>query len=151
AIYYYNGGTGPNAAVVGDFNGDTFPDVAVANYYSGDVSVLMNDTELVVSGLPASATAGQTQTLTVTVRDDAGNVQTGYTGTMHFTSSDPRADLLADYPFTAADAGVHTFTVTFKTAGWQWVSAADPAAPRLSGSIGTSVTPAAVSTLLIGG
>src|SRR5262249_21782088 len=54
-IYYNNGGSGPYAAVLGDFDGDTFPDVALANYSSADVSVLMNDTEwrtLVVSGLP---------------------------------------------------------------------------------------------------
>jgi hypothetical protein len=139
---------------VGNFNGDTFPDLAAANLYSSDVSVFLNDTDwrtVVVSGLPASTTAGQAQTFTVAVRDNLGNVQTGYTGTMHFTSSDPKADLPADYQFTAADAGVHTFTVTFKTAYWQWVGARDTAAPNLASSGGTSVTPAAASTLLIGG
>jgi hypothetical protein len=154
AVYHYYGGSGPDAVAVGHFNGDAFPDVAVANNYSGNVSVLLNDTDwrtLVVSGLPASTAAGQAQAFTVTVLDNAGNVQTGYTGTMHFTSGDPRADLPADYQFTAADAGVHTFSVTFKTAGWQGVLARDTAAPNLAGSGSISVTPGAVSTLLIDG
>jgi hypothetical protein len=128
--------------------------VAVANNNSGDVSVFVNDTDwrtLVVSGPPSSPTAGEATTFTVTVRDNSGNVATGYTGTMHFISSDSRAGLPADYQFTAADAGVHTFSVTFKTAGWQSVVARDTAAPNLVGSGGTSVTPAAASTFLISG
>ncbi|HUR55347.1 MAG TPA: FG-GAP-like repeat-containing protein [Gemmataceae bacterium] len=150
ATYHYGIGSGAVAVAVGNFNGDTFPDVALANNYSESVSVLRNDTDwrtLAVSGLAASATAGQTQTFTVTVRDNAGGVLTGYAGTMHFTSSDPQAALPGDYQFTPADAGVHIFTVTFKTAGWQWVTAADTTAPNLSGSQGTSVTAAAASAL----
>src|SRR5262249_37404261 len=154
AVYHYNGGSGPDAVAVGNFNGDTFPDVAVSNYYSSDVSVLVNDTDwrsFVVSGLPSSTTARDPQTFTVTILDHAGNVLTGYTGTVHFTGSDYQADLPADYQFTADDAGVHTFSVTFKTAGWQWVSATDTAAPNLGGSQGLAVTPGAVSTLRIDG
>lgn len=151
---YY--GSGPGTAVVGHFNADTFPDVAVANTYStySGVSVFVNDTDwrtVVVSGLPASATAGQTQTFTVTVRDNAGNAQTNYTGTMHFASGDPQAVLPADYQFTAADAGVHTFTVTFKTAGWWSVVAWDTAAPNLGGSQNLVVGPAAATTFRISG
>jgi hypothetical protein len=40
-------------------------------------------------------------------------VVTGYTGTVHFSTNDPRATLPTDYTFTAADAGVHTFTNAF--------------------------------------
>ena len=154
ALHYYAGGTGPDAVVVGDFNGDAFPDVAVSNYFSSDVSVLMNDTDwrtLVVSGLASSTTAGAAQTFTVTVLDNAGNVDTGYTGTLHFTSSDYQADLPADYTFTPLDAGVHTFTVALKTAGWQSVTATDTALPTLNASQAASVTPGAVSTFQIGG
>jgi FG-GAP-like repeat/RTX calcium-binding nonapeptide repeat (4 copies) len=151
-VYHYNAGSGPDAVVVGNFNSDAFPDVAVSNYYSGDVSVLMNDTDwrtLIVSGLAPSTTAGEAQTFTVTARDNAGNVLPSYTGTVHFTSSDYQADLPADYQFTAADAGVHTFTVTLKTAGWQSVGVNDPAAQDLSAGQGISVTPAAVSKFVI--
>src|SRR5439155_4053645 len=105
---------------------------------------------VVVGGLPSSTTAGQAQTFTLTVLDNAGNVQTDYTGTIHFTVGDPQADFPADYPFTAADAGVHTFSVTLKTAGWQWLTAADTAATNLGASQGVSVSPAAASTFHIG-
>src|SRR5205823_10501005 len=48
----------------------------------------------------------------VTVQDSYGNTVTGYAGTVHFTSSDtnPSVVLPADYTFTGADNGVHTFT-----------------------------------------
>lgn len=154
AVYHYNGGAGPDAVVVGNFNGDTFPDVAVSNYYSWDVSVLLNDADwrsLVVTGLASTTTAGEAQTFTVTALNNAGNVLTDYTGTIHFSSSDYQAGLPADYQFTAADRGVHTFTVTLKTAGWQSITATDTAVPNLSSSQGSSVTPATLSTLLIGG
>src|SRR5206468_3200047 len=70
----------------------------------------------IVVSAPASATAGVAFNATVTARDAFGNIATGYTGTVHFTSTDTQAALPADYTFTAADAGVHTFTVTLKTA-----------------------------------
>jgi hypothetical protein len=52
-------------------------------------------------------------------------VATGYTGTVHFSSSDKHALLPANYTFTAASAGSHTFTATLVTAGKQWIQAAD--------------------------
>ena len=39
--------------------------------------------------------------MTVTAYDAYGNVATGYTGTVAFTSSDPQACFPADYTFTA--------------------------------------------------
>jgi hypothetical protein len=152
AEYHYDGGSGPDAVVVGNFNADPFPDVAVSNRYSSNVSVLLNDTDwrtVVVSGLPDSTTAGQTQSVTVSVLDNKGDVLTGYTGTIHLTSADPQAGLPADYHFTAADAGVHTFNVTLKTAGWYSVTATDTAAPNLSATQFISVTPAEFSGLRI--
>ena len=60
-------------------------------------------------------------------RTSSGATDAGYTGTVHFTSSDAQAGLPADYTFTAADAGSHTFTVTLKTAGTQSITATDTA------------------------
>ena len=54
---------------------------------------------------------------TVTVRDAYGNLAAGYTGTVKFTSTDKQAMLPPNYRFTAADAGVHTFSIVLKTAG----------------------------------
>ena len=50
--------------------------------------------------------------ITVTALDSSNNMGATYTGTVHFTSTDPTAILPADYTFTAADAGTHTFNVT---------------------------------------
>jgi Big-like domain-containing protein len=51
----------------------------------------------------------------------------GYTGTVHFSSSDPAAVLPPDYKFTFADAGHHNFLATLKTGGSQTITAADAA------------------------
>jgi hypothetical protein len=78
-----------------------------------------------VSGLPSSIVAGTAATVTVTAVDAYNNRTTAYRGTAHFTSSDSRAVLPADYTFTSTDNGAHTFTngVTLKTAGSQSVTA----------------------------
>ena len=60
-------------------------------------------------------TAGDTISLTVKARDAFGNIITDYNGMVNFTSTDTQAGLPADYTFTAADGGVHTFTVALKT------------------------------------
>jgi hypothetical protein len=70
-------------------------------------------------------TAGVAQSVTVTAYDAFGNVATGYAGTLAFTSSDTQAVLPTAYTFTAADAGKHTFNVTFKSAGGQTISVQD--------------------------
>jgi hypothetical protein len=54
-------------------------------------------------------------------------VATGYRGTVHFTSSDAKAGLPADYTFTAADNGAHTFAATLNTVGTQWLQVIDTA------------------------
>src|SRR6185503_8372501 len=49
----------------------------------------------------------------------------GYTGTVHFTSSDAQAILPADYTFLPADAGTHQFSFTLKTLGDQTITVTD--------------------------
>ena len=66
---------------------------------------------------PAVVDAGRPATLTVAAVDRFGGVNPGYRGTVHFTSSDPLAALPGDYTFTAADNGVHSFTITMGTIG----------------------------------
>jgi hypothetical protein len=83
---------------------------------------------------PASVVANQPFDVTVTLRDALGNVATGYTGTVHFSSSDMTAALPADYTFTAADAGAHTFSVTLGLPPSQTISVADTVNPSLSAS-----------------
>jgi hypothetical protein len=105
-----------------------------------------------VSGFPSSISAGTTGTFDVTVKYADGSTDIGYTGTVHFTSSDPLAILPADYTFTTADAGVHTFSATLKTAGTESISATDTAAVDVGGTeSGISVKPIAASMLTVGG
>jgi len=83
--------------------------------------------KLVVSGLSSPRTAGSWGSIRVTATDAYGNRIHGYLGTVHFSSSDAKAKLPANYKFTAADAGTHVFvgTVILKTAGTQSVTATD--------------------------
>lgn len=91
---------------------------------------------------PASAVAGSPITVTVRALVDQGP-DTIFNSVVHFTSSDPAAILPADYVFTAADAGSHTFAsgVTFMTPGNQTVTATDTATSFLTAT--TNVTVAA--------
>ena len=83
---------------------------------------------------PASVTHGVPFTFTVTVLDAFGNVATGYTGTVHFTSSDSAASLPADYRFIRSDAGVHTFSATLNTTGSQSLTATDRLTSGITGT-----------------
>jgi len=92
---------------------------------------------------PASAVAGAPFSVTVTAQSpNSNNTDTGYLGTVHFTSSDGLAVLPADYTFVAADKGVHTFAngVTLKTTGSQTITATDTATPSITGSASVTVT-----------
>src|SRR5208337_2936450 len=99
-------------------------------------------THLAVAGAPGG-TAGTGETLTVTAEDPYGNTDPSYTGTVHFTSSDPLAVLPADSKLTD---GVGSFTVTLKTAGTQSVTATDTVTTSIAGTeTGIAVTPAAAT------
>src|SRR5581483_6630964 len=102
-------------------------------------------TAFAVAGYPAT-TAGVSNTFTVTVHDSIGQVATGYAGTVSFSSTDVQAGLPASYTFTAADAGVHTFSTTFRTAGTQTLRVRD-AAGLVGNEAGIAVSPAAFASL----
>jgi probable HAF family extracellular repeat protein len=91
------------------------------------------------SVVPASnaATAGSAFNITVTALNASNSVATGYSGTVHFTSSDSQATLPAN---STLMNGVGTFPVTLKTAGAQTVTATDiaTAISGISGSINVS-------------
>jgi RHS repeat-associated protein len=71
--------------------------------------------------------AGEQVSLVVAV-GSMSSPDPSYRGTVHFTSSDSAAVLPADYTFTAADAGQHTFSVIFGASGQQSVTATDTGA-----------------------
>jgi hypothetical protein len=124
------------------------------NYPTGGFAAKINlapSPSFSITGFPSSTTAGVPQTFTVTALNADGTVNTGYTGTVHFTSSDPRAVLPADYTFTDADQGLHPFTATLKTAGSQSITATDTATGSITGSeSGIAVQPAAASQFILG-
>ncbi|MGH7137678.1 MAG: FG-GAP repeat domain-containing protein [Pirellulales bacterium] len=106
-----------------DFNGDAFPDLAITGgVIDGRVSVLLNGanwappapapSSFALSGFPASTTAGTPGSITVAALNADGTIDTGYTGTVRFSSSDGQAALPANYTFTSSDAGQHTFSAT---------------------------------------
>ena len=147
----------PYYITTGNFNGDTFPDLAVGFSDSNNLSVLLNAADwsttpqassFSVSGFPSSTMAGVANSFTVTAKNADGTTAAGYTGTVHFTSTDGQAVLPADYTFTAADAGVHTFSATLETAATQLITATDTLTLGLTGSeTGITVSPAAASHL----
>jgi len=81
--------------------------------------------------------------VTVTMTDNFGNIIPGYVGTLHFTSSDSQAVLPANYTFTAADQGSHTFQVAFKTTGSQSLNVNDTVNNALHATANLSVTTSA--------
>jgi hypothetical protein len=156
----YATGSGPSSVAVGDFNSDGFPDLAVANSISNNVSVLLNAKDwsvilpqasnFAVSGFPSPTIAGVAGSFTVTAKTASGITATNYTGTVHFSSSDSQAGLPANYTFTAADAGVHTFSATLKTAGTQSITVKDTTTASLTGTDGgITVKPGAASRFLL--
>jgi hypothetical protein len=112
-----------------------------------------------VSTSPSNPVAGATFNLVVTAQDGSGNTNTGYTGTVHLTSTDATATFADaatgqplvgnNYTFTTQDQGAHNFTVILTTAGSQTLSAKDSTSGA-TGSTSVTVSPAAPSKLVFG-
>jgi hypothetical protein len=125
-----------------------------ANWSTGVASFAVASVDHLSISAPSSATAGTAFTITVSALTASNAADPNYRGTIHFTSSDTAAVLPADYLFTPADAGVHTFTnmVTLKTAGSKTITAADtaPSGGATSGSATVTVSPGAANKLVFG-
>jgi hypothetical protein len=78
--------------------------------------------------------AGYAFNLTVTAHDVYNNPLSGYTGTVHFSSTDGNAQLPSDYTFTAGDQGVHTFSGALQTTGQQTIGVTDTTNSAATGS-----------------
>ncbi len=85
-------------------------------------------------------THGVAFSLTLSVVDAYGNMASGYVGTVHFSSSAKEA-MPANYTFTAADAGHHTFinNVALKRKGTQTLTVTDTLNSALTASISIKV------------
>ncbi len=110
---------------------------------SGPVTVSAAAVTHFAVSAPATATAGSAFNFTVTALDQFNNTDTGYTGTVHFTSSDGQAVLPADSTLTN---GAGTFSVTLKTAGSQTLTATDTVTSSITGTSAAITVSAAAAT-----
>lgn len=99
-----------------------------------------------VTAVP-STTAGDSFDVTVEAKDSVNNRVTGYTGTVHFTSSDAAATLPANSTLVN---GIRTFTgVILRTAGTRSITVNDTVSTSITGTRNVTVNPAATSKLLV--
>jgi hypothetical protein len=104
---------------------------------------------LLLTTSTTSLTAGGDVSVTVAAVDSSGKALPSYAGTVHLSSSDPQAGLPADYTFSSADHGVHTFWVTLTTATNQSITASDTTNNSVCGTAHVSVQPAPASAILV--
>jgi hypothetical protein len=134
-----------------DIGGGTAVPDGIPDFVGSFTLVLGAQTNLAIAGFPSPTTAGVAQSFTVTALDSFGNIANGYTGTVHFTSTDTKSLLPANYSFTASDSGVHSFSATLETAGTQAITATDTVTMTITGSeSGITVNPAAATHLIVG-
>jgi len=95
--------------------------------------------------VPGSAVAGAPWTITI-VAEDASNVTVpSYSGTVHFTSTDPAAVLPANSQLTN---GVGTFPITLKSAGFNTVIATDTVNSTITGTSAAVLVTAGAAALV---
>ncbi len=153
-------GAGPYSLAVGDLTGDGKIDLVVANEKSNSVGVLLNSVNGDFTGqvytiaapaithftvtAPSQTTTGNGFVFTVTALDSSGNPNPAYTGTIHFSSTDPQAGLPAD---AALFNGTGVFAAVLNTLGTQTITVDDTTVTSNTGTSGpiTVVPPATAS------
>jgi hypothetical protein len=94
---------------------------------------------------PSAATAGSSFNFTVTALDATNATVTGYTGTVHFTSSDAGAGVTLPANATLTN-GTGTFSATLTTAGNQTLTASDTVSSSITGTSNAIAVSAAAAT-----
>jgi hypothetical protein len=136
--------------VTGDHGTKTFSSAVILNQAGGQYiwvtdsvnSFTTNDAITVTPGAlnrfqitaPSFATAGVAVSITVMALDAYGNIETGYTGTVHFTSTDALATLPAN---STLSSGYEVFSVTLDTNAAQTVTGTDTVFSSIVGTTGT--------------
>jgi hypothetical protein len=107
---------------------DTVIDPPQAHAAPPHVNVILK-----AAGAPSITVASSTLaasvpfSLTVTVEDPFGNVVRSFAGTIHFTSTDPKARLPKDYILRPVNHGLHTFAgLVLHQKGIQTITISDP-------------------------
>jgi predicted outer membrane repeat protein len=146
---YVSAGTATVTVTVSDINHDSSSATFVVNITG---TLIQTPTSLVVAGFPSPTTQSVAGSFTVTAMDANGNPVSGYTGTVHFVSSDPGAALPQDYTFVPNDDGIHTFSATLQTPGVQSLTATDTLNLSLTGTqSGITVNAVTASGFVVGG
>ena len=92
---------------------------------------------------PPTVSSGAPFDFTVSARDEFENLDTNYTGTVAFTSTDGSATLpTAD----TLNSGTRIFSATLVTTGPQTITAADSATPSINGTSNTITVAGAAAT-----
>ncbi|MGQ9871522.1 hypothetical protein [Leptodesmis sp.] len=97
--------------------------------------------QIIVTGLPSTTTAGVNQTFTVTAQDPFGNVTPGYTTPIAFASSDSQAVLPTSAPLTN---GTGSFTTNLRTAGNQTFTVSSGNLPAVLSNLTVNAAAASV-------
>ncbi|MFH1028176.1 MAG: Ig-like domain repeat protein, partial [Pseudomonadota bacterium] len=123
------------------------------NGTSGSIAVAPAVATVFSVTAPATATAGTPFDITVTAKDIYDNIATGFTGTVHFTTTDTGAAVIlpADYTFVGADNGSHVFAsaVTLASSGIRTITATDTLNPATNGTSGSIAVGAASADKLV--
>jgi probable HAF family extracellular repeat protein len=80
---------------------------------------------------PAAAKAGTAFTFSISAIDDVGDAANGYSGTVRFTSTDPKAVLPGS---TTIVGGTGTFSATLETVGPQTITVTDMVKTMITGT-----------------
>ncbi len=149
----------PGALALADTNGDGKSDLVVANFKDNTASVLQNtadgsftgqvytifapNTHFIVTA-PNATTTGNGFVFTVTALTTTGNPNPAYTGTVHFSSTDPLAGLPAN---AALFNGTGVFAAVLNTIGTQTITVNDTTSTASTGTSApiTVVPPATAS------
>lgn len=102
-----------------------------------------------IDGLPSTATSGTATALRVSARDPFDNINTAYTGVVHFLA-DANTTAPPDAALLPANQGNVTLSapITLSGTGLHWLSASDSGVPALSsGRTYVTVTPATAASL----
>jgi len=128
----------------------TATDIVTATI-TGTASLSVNAgvaTQYVFKSLISPETAGSSFSFRLTALDAEGNTATGYSGTVHFSSSDPHpATLPANSPLTA---GTAIFNATLFTAPSQTITATDSGNASLTATSPSITVNAAATTSKFG-
>ncbi len=141
-----NDGSYPDGALIMDSSGNLYGTTADGGASNdGTVFKITNGPSFAITG-PTTVTAGSSGTFTLTALNANGTADTGYSGTVQFTSSDSKAILPGNVTVTN---GTGTFNATLETAGTQTITATDVNNPGMTGvDTVVVVSPAAASQVI---